>query len=102
MIKDVRDCYTCNIGEVGDYKLREEYAKLCDDGVLKDELKIAQTKKLTCALNFSQNFKNEWIRIVLSHIHDGKLWLENGPIKITKLTIHRVTRYPKLGQPKIM
>ena len=52
MIHDVRDFYTSKIGEVGDYELREAYAKLCDNGVLKDEFKIAKTKKLPCAINF--------------------------------------------------
>lgn len=36
----------------------------------------------------------EWIKVFLSHVHDMKLWLENGPIKITKKIIHYVTRYP--------
>ena len=66
MINDVRDFYTCKIGEVGNYELREAYAKLCDNGVLRDEFKITKKKKLTHALSFLQNFKNEWIRIMLS------------------------------------
>ena len=35
-------------------------------------------------------------------MHDGQIFLDNGPIKNTKLTIHRVTGYPTLGQPNIM
>ena len=102
MINDVRDCYMCKIGEVGYCKLREVYAKLCDNGILKDEYKVAKMKKLTCALNFLQKFKNEWIRIMLRRVHNGHIWLENGPIKISKIIIHRVTRYPTLGRPKTM
>lgn len=90
------------IGEVGDLELREVYGKLCENGVLKDEYKIIERKGLTRALVFLQVFKMDWINIVLSQIHDGFLWLENGPIKITKRTIHRVTSYPTLDQPKSM
>ena len=57
---------------------------------------------MTCALDFSNVFKTKWIRIVLSKIHDSSLWLDNGPIKITKRIIHRVTRYPTLDWPKIL
>ena len=32
----------------------------------------------------------------MSRIHDGCIWLEGGPIKITKRVIHRVTRFPTL------
>ena len=47
-------------------------------------------------------FKTEWIQIILSRIHDGSLWLEGGPIKITKRIIHKVTSYPTLDRPKTL
>ena len=47
-------------------------------------------------------FKIEWILIVLSQIHNGSLWLDNGPIKIDKIIIHRVTGYSTLDQPKTL
>ena len=39
---------------------------------------------------------------MLSRIHDSSLWLENGPIKITKRIIHRVIGYPTLDRPKTL
>ena len=39
---------------------------------------------------------------MLSQIHDGSLWIENGPIKINRRIIHRVTGYPTLDQPKTL
>ena len=54
------------------------------------------------ALSFPQSFKIEWIKIMLSEIHDGHLWLENGLVKINKTIIHRVIGYPTLGCPKRM
>ena len=101
MINDVRDCYTYKIRELGDYMLWEVYDKIYENGALKDEFKIAKSKGLIHSL-FPQNFENEWIRNILSCIHDGKMWLENGLVKIKKFTIHRVIGYPTLGQPKTM
>lgn len=39
---------------------------------------------------------------MLSQVHDGSLWIEGGPIKISKRIIHRVTGYPTLDQPKTL
>ena len=77
-------------------EIREAYNKLCDNGVLKEEFNIFEKKGLTHALEFPTIFKMEWIKLVLSRIHDGRLWLEEGPIKILKIIVHRVTRYPTL------
>ena len=43
--------------------------------------------------------KTKWIKIGLSRIHDGCIWLEGGLVKITKRVIHRVTRFPTLDWP---
>ena len=37
---------------------------------------------------------------MLRKIHDGCIWLEVGPIKITKRVIHRVTRFLTLDQSR--
>ena len=47
-------------------------------------------------------FKTEWIRIVLSRIHDGDFWLETGLVKFTKKTINRVTGFQTLDWPKTL
>ena len=91
MVMDVRKCYNCKVGGIGDMEIRHAYKKLCENGVLKEEFNIIERKGLTRALDFPTVFKTEWIRIVLSRIHDGCLWLESGPIKLTKRIIHRVT-----------
>lgn len=63
-------------------EMREAYERLCEKGVLKEEYQIIEKKGLTHALEFPTIFKIEWIRIVLSKIHDGSLWLEDGLVKI--------------------
>ena len=83
-------------------EIQQEYKKLCDIGMLKEEYNIFEKKGLTHALDFPTVFKIEWIRLVLSRIHDGCLWLEGGPIKIKKRFIHRVIGYPTLDQSKTL
>ena len=102
MVQDVCKCYNCKVGGIGDMEIREAYNKLCFNGVLKEEYNIVEKKGITRALDLPTIFKIEWIRLVLSRIHDGFLWLEGGTIKITKRTIHRVTGYPTLDWPKTL
>ena len=66
MIQDVCKCYNCKVGGVGDMELRDAYAKLCDNGLLKEEHNIIEKKGLIRALDFPTTFKTEWIKIILS------------------------------------
>ena len=102
MIQDVRKCYNCKVGSVGDMELRDAYDKLCDNGVLKEEYNIVEKKGLTRALDFLTTFKMEWIKIVLSWIHDGYIWLEGGIVKIKKRVIHRFFGFPTLDRPQAL
>lgn len=83
-IQDIRSWYQCKIGEIKYYEIRETYDKLCIDGVLKDEFKIIADKGRTRPLGFPKVFKIEWIKIVLNRVHNMKIWLEGGLIKIKK------------------
>lgn len=77
MVQDVKKCYNYKIGSIGDMEIREAHNFFFGNGVFKEELKIVERKGLTRALDFPNVFKMEWIRIVLSQIHDGSVWLEN-------------------------
>jgi hypothetical protein len=61
MIEDVRCCYTCKFGSIGDMEIREFYNQLCDNGVLREDNKIVERKGLTHALDFPNVFKTKWI-----------------------------------------
>ena len=98
MVQDVRRCYKYKIGAIGDMEIRDNYDRLCENGVLKDEYKTVEMKGLIRALEFPTVFKTEWIRLVLSRIHDGSLWLEDGLVKILKRIVHRVMGYPTLDR----
>ena len=102
MVQDMRKCYNCKIGAMGDMEINQSYEKLSENGILKEEYKIAERKGVTRALGYPTTFKTEWIRLVLSIIHDGSLWLEYVPIKISKRIIHRVTGYPTLDWHKTL
>ena len=67
----MRKCYNCKVGAIGDLEIANAYEKLCVDGKMKDEFSIVEKKTLTKALAFPTMFKTEWIRIVLSRIHNG-------------------------------
>ena len=84
MVQYVRKFYNGKFGAIGDMEIRQAYEKLCENRVLKEEFKIVERKGLTRALDFPTVFKTEWIKIVLSIIHDGCMWLEGGPIEISK------------------
>ena len=71
MIQDVRRCYNYKIASLGDLEIQEAYNRLCVDEKLKEEYQIVKKKGLTRALDTPTIFKAEWIKIVLSRIHDG-------------------------------
>lgn len=81
MVQDVRRCYNCKVGAIGDLEIFNAYDKMCENKILKDEFSIIERKGLTKPLLFPSVFKIEWVCIVLSRIHDGAFWLETGPIK---------------------
>ena len=47
MVQDVRKCYNCKIGSIGDMDIKEAYNRLCDNGKLKEEFKIVERKGFT-------------------------------------------------------
>lgn len=102
MVQDVRRCYNCKIGAIGDLEIYNAYDKLCENKILKDDYSIIKRKGLSKALEFLIVFKVEWVCIMLSKIHDGDFWLETGPVKFTKKTVHRVTGIPTLDRPKTL
>lgn len=50
-------------------------------------------------LYFLREFKLGWIRVILSRVHEGKLWIDEM-VKITKDIIHMVTSYPITNKVK--
>ena len=61
MVQDVRKCYNCKVGAIGDLEIFNAFEKLCDNGKLKDKFSIVEKKSLTKALVFPIVFKIEQI-----------------------------------------
>ena len=40
MVQDVRRCYNCKVGAIGDLEIFNAYDKMCEDKILKDEFSI--------------------------------------------------------------
>ena len=66
MVQDVKKCYNCKVGTIGDLEIFHAFDKLCDNGILKEKFSVIEKKGLMNALVFPIVFKTEWIRIVLS------------------------------------
>lgn len=100
LTEDIRSYIHYKIGEIGDFNMYIAYQALCNEKMeLKPELKFIETLGLTHALDFLKDFKNEWIRVVLSRYHKGTFQLDR-PIKVTKGMISRVTGYPTTDKAK--
>ena len=100
LVEDERSYIHCKISKLGDLDLDKAYKELCDDGgKLKEEHKHLEVKGLTNALHFLKVFKIEWIKIVLSRVHNNALWL-NKPKALKKDVIHSVTGYPTTDKPQ--
>ena len=54
MVQDVRKCYNCKIGAIGDLEITNAYDKLCDNGKLKDEFSIVSFLSLLSVLGRSR------------------------------------------------
>lgn len=73
--------------------------EMCVDGFLKPENKHVEVKGLTHILHLLRNLQVKWIRYILIHVHNGKLWLEK-PIFIMKKIIHKIMGLPMLNKAK--
>lgn len=90
--EDIRAYIHCNIKEFGNLDMSSLYAKhMVDDFEnLKSDFKNLESKGFIQFVHFSVFDKPEWVRYVLSQIHDEFLWLDKSH-KITKKAIEAVT-----------
>ena len=72
---------------------------LCVNDVLKPKHQHLEAKGLTHIPHMPWNFQVKWIRFILSHVHDGQMWLDQ-PILITKKMINKITSLPMLAKDK--
>lgn len=91
-VEDIRAYIHCNIDELGSAQMLKLYTQHMIDGMgnLKLEFKLIEEKGFTQFIKFLVFDEPEWVRYILSRMHDEFMWLDK-PHKITKSAIKAVT-----------
>lgn len=85
LVEDIHSYIHCKLKELGDKFIQNEFKGFCVNDQLKAKYLPLKTKGLSNVVDFPDQFHDEWVRYVLSRVHDQFLWLETqAPIKITK------------------
>ena len=76
LVHAIHSFYHCSIQELRNLEMNEASKELCVDGALKPEHQYLETKGLTHISRMPSEFQVKWIRIILIHVYNGKLWLD--------------------------
>lgn len=99
LVEDIRSYIHYKLEELGEKFIRKEFKGLCVNDQFKVEYLPLKTKGLSNAIDFPDQSHFNWVRYVLSKVHDQFLWLEaQALIKITTDVIQRVTRFSAIGE----
>ena len=88
------------IQDIGTLKMDESLEKICVNDILKLEHQHLEAKGLTHILHMPHEFQVNWIRFILSRVHNGQLWLEQPNLIMNKM-INRITSLPMLSKSKM-
>ena len=72
-INDIWSHFKGTIQELGTFEIDAAWNELCIDGILKLEHKHLEDKGLTHITHLPWTFQIEWIRYILSWVHEGKI-----------------------------
>ena len=97
LINDIRTHFKCSIQELGNLEMDNALGEMSVDGSLKPKHKHLETKGLTHISHLPRNFQTKWIRYILSHVHNGQMWLEQ-PVLLTEKMINKITGLPVLNK----
>ena len=97
-VEDIRGYNHYKIKGIGDSDIHRDLEKICrNDLSLKPEFAYLERLNLVKHV-FYTNFDNQdWIRIILSRIHDDLLWLGDSVVCIDNDLIHKVTSLSNKG-----
>lgn len=97
-VKDIRAYIHTNLEETRGSQLSNLYSNhlLGGDYKIKLKFKVLEEKNCIQVANFSLFEEDEWVRYVLSIIHDKFMWLSK-PFMITKYTIRIVASLSLFG-----
>lgn len=91
-VECIRAYIHCNIKDLVNAEMLSLYTKHMIDGMgnLKLDFKSLQNKGFIQFVNFPVFDEPEWVKYILSRVHDEFIWLDK-PYKITKNKIQAVT-----------
>lgn len=76
-VEDVRSYIHYKLEDLGIFAIFDQYRLLCDkNGVLKEQYRRVTDKGFHHALNSIDDFEDDHVRYVLSHVHDQIIWLD--------------------------
>ena len=83
---------------IGDEDIHKDLEKICrNDLTLKPEYVHLKKLKLVKQMFYMDFDNEEWVRIVLSRVHDDLLWLGHSVVCIDDDLIHKVIGFPNKG-----
>jgi hypothetical protein len=89
-VEDIRAYIHCKLEIIGNAQIIRDLSDMMDDGELKLEFfKLKDLKKFQM-FEFYEFDEQEWIKIILSRIHDQFIWMGDQPSLINKDLIHTV------------
>lgn len=85
LVEDIHSIIHWKSEKLGDKFIQNEFNGFCNHDLLKAEYLHLKTNGFSNAVDFLDQFNVDWVRYVLSRVHDKFLWLEaKAPIKIIK------------------
>ena len=97
-VEDICGYIHYKMESIGDADIYKDLEKICkNDLSLKPEYARLERLNLVKKMFYTDFENEEWVRIVLSRVHDDLLWLKESFVCIDDDLIHKVTGFPNKG-----
>ena len=97
-VEDIRGYSHCKIESIGNSNIHKDLEKICrNDLSLKPEFTYLERLHLIKHMFYMDFDNQDWIRIILSRIHDDLLWLGDLVVCIDNDLIHKVINLSNKG-----
>ena len=91
-VEDIHGYIHCKMERIGDVDIHKDLEKICNnDLTLKPEYARLERLNLIKKMFYTDFENEEWVRIVLSRVHDVLLYLRESIVCIDNDLIHKVT-----------
>ena len=97
-VEDIRLYIHCKFEIIGNKDIWKDLSEIFkEDKTLNPESGYLQNPNILQYMDYEEFDELEWIRIVLSRIHDQFIWVGDKPTMITKELFHLVTSLDNVG-----